>query len=114
MSARAQAQDQQQFQLLRGLASKLVRQAKAHYARAISCRRRSMLRVALVGALLLAPAAAVGNPGAAWKALREGGHVGLMRHADAPGGAGDPPGFRLDDCATQRNLSDKGRKTRSR
>ncbi len=25
------------------------------------------------------------------------------------GGAGDPPGFRLDDCATQRNLTDKGR-----
>jgi len=32
-----------------------------------------------------------------------------MRHADAPGGAGDPPGFRLDDCATQRNLSARGR-----
>jgi phosphohistidine phosphatase SixA len=32
-----------------------------------------------------------------------------MRHTDAPGGAGDPAGFRLDDCATQRNLSAKGR-----
>jgi phosphohistidine phosphatase SixA len=31
-----------------------------------------------------------------------------MRHAIAPGG-GDPPGFRLDDCATQRNLSEEGR-----
>jgi broad specificity phosphatase PhoE len=31
-----------------------------------------------------------------------------MRHATAPG-IGDPPGFRLDDCATQRNLSAKGR-----
>ena len=45
----------------------------------------------------------------AWKALRAGGHVALMRHADAPGGFGDPPGFRVGDCATQRNLSDKGR-----
>ena len=45
----------------------------------------------------------------AWKALRAGGHVALMRHADAPGGFGDPPGFRVDDCATQRNLSEKGR-----
>jgi broad specificity phosphatase PhoE len=35
--------------------------------------------------------------------------VALMRHADAPGGAGDPPGFDLADCATQRNLSPKGR-----
>ena len=43
------------------------------------------------------------------KALRGGGHVALMRHADAPGGVGDPPGFRLDDCATQRNLSAGGR-----
>lgn len=31
-----------------------------------------------------------------------------MRHALAPG-TGDPPGFRLDDPATQRNLSDTGR-----
>jgi phosphohistidine phosphatase SixA len=46
---------------------------------------------------------------AAWAALRHGGHVALMRHAGAPGGAGDPPGFRLDDCSTQRNLSAKGR-----
>ena len=45
----------------------------------------------------------------AWKGLRAGGHVALLRHADAPGGFGDPPGFRVDDCATQRNLSEKGR-----
>jgi phosphohistidine phosphatase SixA len=45
----------------------------------------------------------------AWAALRAGRHVALMRHTDAPGSAGDPPGFRLDDCATQRNLSAKGR-----
>jgi broad specificity phosphatase PhoE len=32
-----------------------------------------------------------------------------MRHADAPGGAGDPPGFSLNDCTTQRNLSERGR-----
>jgi broad specificity phosphatase PhoE len=39
---------------------------------------------------------------------QEAGCVLLMRHASAPGG-GDPPGFRLDDCSTQRNLSDEGR-----
>ncbi len=39
--------------------------------------------------------------------LRDGDVV-LFRHALAPGG-GDPPGFRLDDCSTQRNLSDAGR-----
>ena len=34
--------------------------------------------------------------------------VAIMRHALAPG-TGDPPAFRLDDCTTQRNLSDAGR-----
>jgi hypothetical protein len=50
----------------------------------------------------------------AWTALRAGRHVALMRHTDAPGGAGDPPGFRLDDCATQRNLSAKGTRGRAK
>ncbi|MFH1341311.1 MAG: histidine phosphatase family protein [Pseudomonadota bacterium] len=45
----------------------------------------------------------------AWSALRAGRHIALMRHADAPGGFGDPPGFKVEDCATQRNLSAKGR-----
>lgn len=46
---------------------------------------------------------------ALWAKLREGGRVALIRHADAPGGTGDPAGFRLDDCSTQRNLSEKGK-----
>lgn len=46
---------------------------------------------------------------ALWAKLREGGRVALIRHAQAPGGAGDPAGFRLDDCGTQRNLSEQGR-----
>lgn len=45
---------------------------------------------------------------ALWKALRSGGHVLLIRHAFAPG-TFDPPGFKLDDCSTQRNLSEEGR-----
>jgi broad specificity phosphatase PhoE len=32
-----------------------------------------------------------------------------MRHGSTEPGLGDPPGLRLDDCATQRNLSDAGR-----
>lgn len=60
--------------------------------------------------LLLLRAAASADSGAPlWEALKSGGHVALMRHADAPG-FGDPPGFRLDDCSTQRNLSEAGRK----
>ncbi len=60
-------------------------------------------------ALLLPLDQAIADESAAWQALRQGGHVALMRHADAPGGLGDPPGFNLEDCATQRNLSEKGR-----
>ena len=75
--------------------------------------RRSMLR--LVTALPLAGALALaGRPpaleaaGSAWDALREGGRVALIRHADAPG-TGDPPSFVLEDCSTQRNLSEGGK-----
>lgn len=44
----------------------------------------------------------------AWRALAAPGTAALMRHAEAPG-IGDPEGFRLDDCATQRTLNDAGR-----
>lgn len=43
-----------------------------------------------------------------WKKLREGTAVALLRHAIAPGN-GDPVGFVVDDCTTQRNLSAEGR-----
>lgn len=41
--------------------------------------------------------------------LNDGHHVLMMRHADAPG-IGDPPGYKLDVCETQRNLGERGRK----
>lgn len=41
--------------------------------------------------------------------LSDGRHVLLMRHADAPG-YGDPKGYQLDQCATQRNLGEAGKK----
>jgi broad specificity phosphatase PhoE len=47
----------------------------------------------------------------AWQLLRQAGLAVFMRHSEAPGsgGFGDPAGFRLEDCATQRNLSNAGR-----
>ena len=33
----------------------------------------------------------------------------LIRHTITTPGAGDPPGMRLNDCSTQRNLTDEGR-----
>jgi phosphohistidine phosphatase SixA len=45
-----------------------------------------------------------------WSVLREGtGYVVLLRHAQTEPGTGDPPGFRLKNCSTQRNLSAEGR-----
>ena len=44
-----------------------------------------------------------------WRLLREGGCVVLMRHAQTEPGLGDPPGFTLGQCRTQRNLSADGR-----
>jgi len=63
-----------------------------------------MKRLFLILALLL-PGLAAADPLAAW---RQPGVIALMRHATAPG-TGDPAEFRLDDCATQRNLSEAGR-----
>lgn len=50
---------------------------------------------------------------AGWRLLKQGGHVALMRHALAPG-TGDPANFTLDDCGTQRNLDDTGRRQAAR
>jgi phosphohistidine phosphatase SixA len=44
-----------------------------------------------------------------WNLLKSGGQVVLMRHTVTPPGVGDPPGMRVDDCSTQRNLTDEGR-----
>jgi phosphohistidine phosphatase SixA len=63
----------------------------------------------VLASLLLAVPARAAADEALWQRLRSGGHVVLMRHAITTPGVGDPAGFRLDDCATQRNLTDAGR-----
>ena len=40
--------------------------------------------------------------------LKKGGNLIFIRHAYAPGG-GDPKNFDINDCKTQRNLSNSGR-----
>jgi len=73
--------------------------------------RAGRLTAAVVAILLMiAPRLAADNSDEAWAALAKGGHVALIRHGNAPPGyGGDPPGFRFDDCRTQRNLDDTGR-----
>ena len=43
----------------------------------------------------------------AWNIVQGGNKIILIRHSLAPGG-GDPPGFKIKDCKTQRNLNKKG------
>ena len=43
----------------------------------------------------------------AWNLAQGGNKIILIRHSLAPGG-GDPAGFKIDDCKTQRNLNKKG------
>jgi broad specificity phosphatase PhoE len=63
--------------------------------------------VSIVGALAAPAGALASEP--LWSLLKGGGQVVLIRHAITTPGAGDPPGMRLDDCRTQRNLTDEGR-----
>src|SRR5262245_33659986 len=65
----------------------------------------------LLGLALAGPAAA--DDAAAWAALASGGHAMLLRHAATDPGVGDPAGYTLADCASQRNLTDTGRKQAS-
>lgn len=69
--------------------------------------RRKVLRVGAFGMLASTPLFAWADEALAAR-LREGGVVLALRHALAPG-TFDPPGFRLGDCTTQRNLNDEGR-----
>jgi predicted permease/phosphohistidine phosphatase SixA len=66
----------------------------------------SVLTVSIV--MLLVPQNAKADE-AAWKAAQSSGQVLFIRHATTTPGVGDPDGFRLEDCKTQRNLSDAGR-----
>lgn len=64
-------------------------------------------RLAFMAALGCAPFASAND--ALWTLLKGGGQVVLIRHALTTPGVGDPAGMKIDDCSTQRNLSDEGR-----
>ncbi len=71
-------------------------------------RRRGVLAATAAG-FLATRGTARADDDALFDRLRAGGLVLLVRHAQTEPGTGDPPGFRLDDCATQRNLGEPGR-----
>jgi broad specificity phosphatase PhoE len=63
---------------------------------------------------MTAGARALAQKDAPWAHLRAGGVALLLRHAQTEPGLGDPPGFRIGDCSTQRNLSPQGRRQAER
>ncbi|WP_442583417.1 histidine phosphatase family protein [Mesorhizobium sp. ASY16-5R] len=67
-----------------------------------------MLRIVFALLLAIAAAPAAQATEAGWALLREGGHVVLLRHAMSGGGA-EPANFDIEKCATQRNLSERGK-----
>ena len=68
-------------------------------------RRRMIGGMAAIAGLSAAPA---WSQETALELMRQGGLLLFMRHANASG-IGDPGNFQVDDCATQRNLSQAGR-----
>jgi broad specificity phosphatase PhoE len=70
--------------------------------------RGAVLLVVVLVVLAVRPAAAADDE-ATWKLLAAGGQAVLVRHAITTPGVGDPPGMRLAECRTQRNLTDEGR-----
>ena len=71
-----------------------------------------MIRFALALLLLVVPVAAHATD-AGWALLRDGGHVVLLRHAMVTG-TSDPANFDIDSCATQINLSARGKQQASK
>lgn len=73
-------------------------------------RRRTVFCLLFLLSTAHAAHAANADEDTLWQRLRAGEAVVLMRHAATTPGIGDPPGFALGQCATQRNLSETGRR----
>lgn len=70
---------------------------------------RYLVPLLLALACLTGPGAVAADADSPLSLLGSGRHFALLRHALAPG-TGDPDNFVLDDCTTQRNLDDAGRR----
>ncbi len=73
-----------------------------------SGKARVAILLLLIFALGAPPSHAAAESGI-WALLQAGGQYVMIRHGVTTPGSGDPPGMRLDDCTTQRNMTDEGR-----
>ena len=83
--------------------------ATLHATPSLVMRSCPVLASLVVASLVLVCPSVAAADEALWALMRGGGQVIFMRHAVTTPGVGDPAGFRLDDCSTQRNLTDAGR-----
>ena len=67
-----------------------------------------IFKISFLGLMVIAVMNAHADQGDLIKLMKSGGHILMIRHAYAPG-SGDPANFKIGDCATQRNLNDRGR-----
>jgi phosphohistidine phosphatase SixA len=72
-----------------------------------------MFRLTAATLLCLFSILPAGATEAGWALMRDGGQAVLIRHAMAPG-TSDSNAFSIADCATQRNLSDRGKQQAER
>jgi phosphohistidine phosphatase SixA len=85
-----------------GFQAKAAEKAHGYCVRALA-----FLLFSLV--IALPATAAELSGGALMDRVKQGGVALVMRHAQTVPGTGDPPNFKLSDCATQRNLSEEGK-----
>ncbi len=78
-------------------------------ANSMACFKDCLKAGVLVGIMASAIASTTAQASELSDQLQSSDYVLLMRHTRAPG-IGDPANYTLDDCKTQRNLSDEGRK----
>jgi len=69
---------------------------------------KALISLVFITSLSSTPVLSSEGDAVLWNSLRSGEYFALLRHAIAPGN-GDPPGFKLGSCRTQRNLSEEGR-----
>ena len=67
-----------------------------------------IFKISFLGLMAIAVMNAHADQGDLIKLMKSGGHILMIRHAYAPG-SGDPANFKIGDCATQRNLNNRGR-----
>ena len=67
-----------------------------------------IFKISFLGLMALVVMNAYADQNDLIKLMKSGGHILMIRHAYAPG-CSDPADFKIGDCATQRDLNNRGR-----